>query len=422
MFSLPRARRGRALLALRTAFFLLAGVNFACGKGAAPGFPPSKLVRYAYVANAKDNTISAYGIGVTGQLSPLSIPSYPTTGVYPVAMAAAEPTNYNGGLNGQPARQFLYVANRQSNNLSAFEILQDGRLTPLNPPTVPTGNGPSALALNFYNNEGLFVTNSGDNTVSSYTIHSDGTLTLVKTYPTGKAPSAVLQAFTQDTPDRNTLYVANKGDNTISQFLIQNDGTLTPVVPATVPTVTQPIAFAFPTDGINYDMRVTVLGSGGTGPGMLASYAIKRDGGLLPAHTAIVAGIGSGGIGASGDTSPETGGSTLAVPNTADNTVSLYFYRLTVGSASGQIVPAATPKVTVGSMPSAAAFNSVSLGSALYVTNAGDNTISQFSVAKGGVVTPLGTTAVGTGQYPVAITAVDLHVPSGDATYHTIIH
>jgi len=91
--------------------------------------------RFAYVANRQSNTVSAYAIESGGVLAPLTGSPFAVDGTTPTALAV------------DPDGQFLYVANSGSNTLSVFSInVADGTLTALGLGTA-TGTGPGAVVI-----------------------------------------------------------------------------------------------------------------------------------------------------------------------------------------------------------------------------------------------------------------------------------
>jgi hypothetical protein len=80
---------------------------------------PPLRAQFVYVANAGDNTVSAYTVGADGFLTP--IPGSPfAAGSFPESVAV------------DPTGKFAYVANFSANNVSAYSIGADGALTPVN--------------------------------------------------------------------------------------------------------------------------------------------------------------------------------------------------------------------------------------------------------------------------------------------------
>lgn len=71
--------------------------------------------------------------------------------------------------------EFAYVANANNNTVSQYAIGLGGGLTALNPATVSTGNDLQSFTVD-PSDRFAYVANMGDNTVSQYTIGADGAL------------------------------------------------------------------------------------------------------------------------------------------------------------------------------------------------------------------------------------------------------
>ena len=171
--------------------------------------------RFAYAANAGDNTISVYSIdSTTGTLSAFGSPV--PTGTSPYAIAA------------RPDGQYVYVVNEISNNISVYAVnVTSGAMTAIPGSPFAASMDPHAQGFD-PSGAYLYVANSGSDDLSGYAVNaSTGALTPLSTatYSTGSGPSAVSVS-----PD-GFLYVANNGgSNDISAFAIAaGTGALTPV-------------------------------------------------------------------------------------------------------------------------------------------------------------------------------------------------
>ncbi len=119
------------------------------------------------------------------------------------------------GLNGT----FYYSVNVGTNTLSIYRVT-GGSFTLAG--TVTTAAGPTSVATD-PTNRVAYVTSSATNSILYYAINrSTGALTLIATYPTGNYPNSVNVA-----PNGASAWVINGGDNSISTFRINSDGTLT---------------------------------------------------------------------------------------------------------------------------------------------------------------------------------------------------
>lgn len=107
----------------------------------------STVGRFAYAANAADNTVSVYAIdSTTGALAAVGTPV--ATGTSPYAIAA------------RPDGQYLYVGNRISSSISAYAVnVGTGALLPI-ATAYATGTGPSAVSVSS-DGAWVFVANNG---------------------------------------------------------------------------------------------------------------------------------------------------------------------------------------------------------------------------------------------------------------------
>ena len=128
-----------------------------------------------------------------------------------------------------PNGQFLVVVERLSNSIDTFHILQDGTLSTIT--TIPSKN-PGAFSAIFSQGGQLLVSETGPagvangSTISSYNINNDGTISpissAVPTFGGGNCWAAL-------TPDGKWVYTSNSGSDSISGFSVAKDGTLTPI-------------------------------------------------------------------------------------------------------------------------------------------------------------------------------------------------
>jgi 6-phosphogluconolactonase (cycloisomerase 2 family) len=97
-------------------------------------FAPNGL--YAYVVNPTNNTIAAYSVAITGQLTSLGV-----TQVSGVAGLAADTTPISVSVD--PSGAFVYTANYSDNSVTVFPVTANGTL---GTPTAQTfGNNPISI-------------------------------------------------------------------------------------------------------------------------------------------------------------------------------------------------------------------------------------------------------------------------------------
>jgi 6-phosphogluconolactonase len=181
------------------------------------GISPSDIVvhpsgKFAYVANAGDNTIALYKIDSTGALTQVTPAT--NTGRQPSALAM------------DPGGTLLFSINNFTNDISAFTIdAKSGALTEAaSSPTPTRGFGPLRAAIS---GKFLFVANSASASVSGFSFDSSGNLTPVPNSPTpvGNGPNWV--AFD---PAGKFLYVPNIQDGDFSGFAVDaTTGALSPM-------------------------------------------------------------------------------------------------------------------------------------------------------------------------------------------------
>jgi trimeric autotransporter adhesin len=362
------------------------------------------VVAFAYAVNidksgvANANNLSQYvvgtNVGTNGTLSPLNPPT-----------VATGPNPYS--LTTDPTNQFVYVANFTSpgsgpGSISQFSIGADGSLTPLSTPTIPTGHGPNGIAANPAAPY-LYVANYNDSDISQYQIMAGGLLTamgIVPAAPNGNAASIVLN------PAGTYAYVANYTETgslgSVSQYSVGTGapGALLPLNPAIVPTGSQPNDIVVdPSGRFVYVANSNTNASGNS----ISQYTIGLNGQLTPMTPPTVP----------TGTEPwsitiDAAGLNAYVPNRNNKqpgTVSHYTIDATTGALTLAVpVAPATNPTTAGTGPTSLAIDPS--GGFAYVTNRDSglpSTVSQFSIAANGDLTPLTPPTAQAGVEPAAI-------------------
>ena len=162
--------------------------------------------KFAFVANAGSNNVSAFSINITtGALTPVPGSPFPA-GIDPSSLVVEG--------------KFLYVINAGSNDISAFAIdANTGKLTPVPGSPFGAGQAPSSVTVLI----SLYVANAGSNDISAYNIDTTtGALTPVggSPFPAGRQPRWATiggQSF-RDLPDQPFVHVANGLSNDISVY------------------------------------------------------------------------------------------------------------------------------------------------------------------------------------------------------------
>jgi 6-phosphogluconolactonase (cycloisomerase 2 family) len=134
---------------------------------------------FVYVANKTDGTISSYSTSAGTLVSTGTISSGGSGSQQPSSIAI------------NPTGQFLYVVNASGNSIAAFSIGSNGALTSLGSP-ISTGNQPVSVSVvpTTAQPAGAFVyvANKTDNSVSIYSMNTNGTLVFSATQMMGNSP------------------------------------------------------------------------------------------------------------------------------------------------------------------------------------------------------------------------------------------
>ncbi len=126
----------------------------------------------------------------------------------------------------------MAVANQTAGTVSILHGNGDGTFTAEPSLALPTGAGPTAIAVGDFNDDGfadLAVVNKNANTVTIFLGNGDETFqTPVTTLVTGNAPTSIVaHAFNPNAPGIIDLAVTNSTDNTLQIFLGNGKGTFT---------------------------------------------------------------------------------------------------------------------------------------------------------------------------------------------------
>jgi 6-phosphogluconolactonase len=331
--------------------------------------------RFAYVADRQSNTVSAYAIATSGALGAL-VP----IGGSPFAVNGTAPT----ALTIDPNGQFLFVANNGSNTVSIFSIdVTTGVLTEVGLP-VATGNGPGALAVDPTDHY-LYVANLTDNTLSAYTL-DNGALTPIAGFPVTVGDEPASLAID---PNDNFLYATNFTGNNVTVFLIDlSNGLLSNVSGSPFGAGAGPLSIAIdPTDAFAFVAN--------EGANSLSAYSLNATNGSLTA----VAGSPFPAV-----TNPESlvvdpaGRYVFAANAAAANQVATY----SITPSSGALALLST--APAGSLPVGIAIDGS--GQFLYVVNFNSNDVSAYTVASSGALTAVPGSPFAAGGQPHAV-AID---------------
>jgi 6-phosphogluconolactonase len=247
----------------------------------------------------------------------------------------------------------------------------------------------------------LYVATQGDKGISSYSVDlGNGAIaTIGKEATTGGVPSSVVVAG-------NAAFVANSQDGNISSFTVNSDGTLT-AASGTQAAGTTPIGMA--TDSAGKFLFVANQGTfGNPASGTISAFTIS--GTTLAAVPGSPFSAGSPGV------LTGTGPVSVAVTPKASYVYAANQFTNTVSgfsvASTGALTPLPGSPYAVGTSPSAVAITPD--GNFLYVANTGSNTISAFAICANasvtcvtpdGSLTPVTGSPFSAGVGPVSIAA-----------------
>jgi 6-phosphogluconolactonase (cycloisomerase 2 family) len=209
-------------------------LNTVSGSPFTAGTSPSQVTvdpsgTFVYVANIGDGTISAYTIDNTSTSTPGALNAVSgspfTAGTSPLSVTIYPYISGTFASSGE----FAYVPNMNDNTISVYTINTDGSLTPsINTPTVGTGTYPTSFTI-YTNSSGAsfaYVPNLGDGTISLFTINSDGSLSGNGNAVTADTYPASVTIYPNSSGTYAYAYVSNMGSGNITAFAINpSDGT-----------------------------------------------------------------------------------------------------------------------------------------------------------------------------------------------------
>jgi len=293
-------------------------------------FEPSG--HFAYAAGF-DGAIRIYSIDpVSGKLSASGLTGIPSGGLPSFVNAVTAVTESVV----DPSGRYLYVVDGGTGFVNAFSINLDttsanyGNLTAIaSSPDIAAGAGALGIAVT-PDGTHLYVTNSTANTISGYSIGSDGGLTPL-VLSAAQFTTLSTPAIPAIDPTGQFLYVPNNGASTVTAFSITaGTGALTRIGATDIGTNLN-VPFEAVTNPAGNFLFVS-----NSGNGTVAAFSIGGTG-ALTATTTANSGSNSGSLPLGIAIDPT--GSFAAVANNGENTVTLF--TLSAG--------ALTPKYTSGS-------------------------------------------------------------------------
>jgi 6-phosphogluconolactonase (cycloisomerase 2 family) len=337
--------------------------------------------RFVYVANQNSHDISAFSVGGSGALTPVGAPV--SVGLYPEAIAL------------HPDGRSLFVANHGSNTVSVLSVDPErGTLRNNGPELVNAGSGPLAI-VSHPGGRWVFVGNDdaraggSTNRVTTYEVDSaTGRLVAVGTVETG---SAGLLAMALDRSGR-FLFTANALGDSVTLFQVDTcSGGLARSAEVDVPF---PVALsASPSGDFLY------VASNGPAPAV-RTFAIDPATGALSAIANLTGSFSPWSLRAMRlDASGEFLALVSLGRSPADDD-SAFVSTLAIDPETGAPQPTRASSVEAGANPVGVALGS---GRLAYVSNFGSNDVSSYSFDPARGATRLGSVSAGSGPCALAI-------------------
>ncbi|MEA4883989.1 MAG: beta-propeller fold lactonase family protein, partial [Clostridia bacterium] len=309
--------------------------------------------------------------------------------LFSVLAMSALPTARASGEN---YRYFIYAANYNDNNVSAYSANADtGVLTQLPGSPYAAGQYPASVTATA-GGEYIYVTNQGDGTVSAYAVDQEsGALTEIAGSPFSTStyededhsPEPVASVVS---PDGGRLYVANRYNNNIKVFAIGSSGALSSE------------GYMIDFNGVSTPLANCSVAVHPSGRYLYAANMHSRsisafntdtlqrlpnspfDTGVCPRSVAV-----------------HPGGQLLYAANWGEETITGYW----IGETDGSLSPVAgSPFATVGDDPTALLI----LGDTLYVTNGYSHNIAVYAIDTAtGALTEIAGSPFESGNWPNAL-------------------
>ncbi|MEO8085610.1 MAG: beta-propeller fold lactonase family protein [Bacteroidota bacterium] len=194
-------------------------------------------------------------------------------------------TGTGAGLGSQGAlvldanHQWLFAVNAGSNSISSFEVHNDGSLTLAH--TAGT-SGTSPISIGLHNNL-LYVVNAGSDNIAGFTLGAGGSLTPINGSNQSLSATGAGAAQISFSPNGNYLFVTEKATNMITTFHVNGNGVAGAGTSAASVGQT-PFGFEFARN--NY-MVVSNAAGGAAGAGSATSYSGVNAGNLNDINGAV---------------------------------------------------------------------------------------------------------------------------------------
>src|ERR671934_207242 len=173
-------------------------------------------------------------------------------------------------------RQLLVTTKASTSSIDVFQVGSDGRLSAA--PVVNPGATPVPFAFTFSPDGRLVAGGAGASSVTTYAIQADGTLTPPKSQSDGQVALCWIQRI------GSFYFVANTGSNTLSSFTVGSDGQPSLLAAVAATTHAGPIDLASSGDFLYAETGVL---------GTVDEFQVGGDGTLTPlgSVTGLPAGI-----------------------------------------------------------------------------------------------------------------------------------
>jgi 6-phosphogluconolactonase (cycloisomerase 2 family) len=335
--------------------------------------------RFAYVANAGSNTVSAYTIAANGSLAPIAGSPF-AAGQYPYQLAVS------------PSGKFLAVGNVNGNSVSMYNInATSGALSPVAGSPF-TATAPQSLTFDATGAFLYYVASQNSNNVLAFSVNAtSGALVAIAgaALPAGSHDNIVLD------PSGKFVLVVNVPTNitafgTVSVFAInQSTGALTAVAGSPFNAGQVPYGLAFGAGG----KFVYVSNTGLSGTGNVSAYNFNSTSGVLSALAGSPFSLSLDWL------TSDRAGSFMYSPLYNASFVSLGAAGYSINATTGALSAIAGSPFSAGSFPSSVAIDPST--KFLYVCNDGDGTITGYTVnAVTGALTAVPGSPFAAGQFP----------------------
>lgn len=173
--------------------------------------------------------------------------------------------------------QLIVTTKESGSDIDVFRVGFFGLLSPS--PVVNTAADPVPFAVSFDSTGHLVVANAGDNSLASYELNANGTVSLIGSVGTGQSATCWVAL------DRGFLYTSNAGSANLSGFQDANGG-LTLLTPPT-PTDQGTVDASASTDG-----QFLYVQTGGSG--IVDEFQVTTNGSLSEIGSVLVPGAAGG--------------------------------------------------------------------------------------------------------------------------------